>query len=169
MYPINDLQADQTLYIRELQSFLRYIARHFPSIPLLNVDGVYGTRTKAAVAAFQERFGLPITEIVDDITWTTIFSEYRRLKQLYPTVAPPTLPLQIGDRNAEVAQLNQWLYTLSSVYDNIPTVKSEGFYDSQTEAAVTETQRLLLLPANGITNTPTWQGISAAANNARLL
>ena len=48
-------------------------------------------------------------------------------------------------------------------------VKSEGFYDSQTEAAVTEMQRLLLLPANGITNIPTWQGISAAANNARLL
>ncbi len=167
MYPTNDITVDQPLFIRELQSFLRFIARYFTSIPMVNVDGVYGTRTGAAVGAFQKRFGLPVTEIVDFITWTTIFSEYRRLKSLFSVPVPSTLPLKQGDRNAQVAQLNEWLSMLSKSYDNLPTVILNNLYDEQTQAAVVQMQRLLLLPPNGITNAATWNGISASAQTLR--
>lgn len=167
MYPTNDLSVDQPLYIRELQSFLRFIAHYFPSIPALNIDGIYGARTGAAVAAFQRRFGLPVTEVVDFITWTTIFSEYRRLKSLFSTPRPSTLPLKQGDRNADVAQLNQWLELLSKTYDNLPTVALSSLYNEQTHDAVIKMQQLLFLPPNGITNAATWSGIAASAQTIR--
>lgn len=167
MYPTNDLSVDQPLYIRELQSFLRFIAHYFPSIPTLNIDGIYGARTGAAVAAFQRRFGLPATEVVDFITWTTIFSEYRRLKSLFSTPRPSTLPLKQGDRNADVAQLNQWLELLSKTYDNLPTVALSSLYNEQTHDAVIKMQQLLFLPPNGITNAATWNGIAASAQTIR--
>lgn len=166
MYPTNDLSVDQPLYIRELQSFLRFIAHYFP-IPTLNIDGIYGARTGAAVAAFQRRFGLPVTEVVDFITWTTIFSEYRRLKSLFSTPRPSTLPLKQGDRNADVAQLNQWLELLSKTYDNLPTVALSSLYNEQTHDAVIKMQQLLFLPPNGITNAATWSGIAASAQTIR--
>jgi murein L,D-transpeptidase YcbB/YkuD len=40
----------------------------------LTVDGVYGTRTTAAVKAFQKDNGLPVTGIVDRDTWAALFT-----------------------------------------------------------------------------------------------
>ena len=35
--------------VRDLQTFLRVIARSYPSVPFLITDGVYGDKTKSAV------------------------------------------------------------------------------------------------------------------------
>ena len=50
--PDNNIQVDQALYIRELQTFLRAIAFQDNRIPQIVIDGIYCPETTAAVAAF---------------------------------------------------------------------------------------------------------------------
>ena len=58
--------------VRLIQEYLSAISPTFPSIPTLTPDGVFGSRTRDAVVAFQEEFGLPINGRVGAITWAAI-------------------------------------------------------------------------------------------------
>ena len=62
--------------VRLLQEYLAAIAPVFPSIPTLMPDGMFGPRTRDAVIAFQEEFGLPINGRVGAITWAAITDIY---------------------------------------------------------------------------------------------
>ena len=42
----------------------------------MTVDGIFGTRTRAAVLASQRRFGLPETGVVNTMTWNEIYDQY---------------------------------------------------------------------------------------------
>ena len=62
--------------VRLLQEYLAAIAPVFPSIPSVTPDGIFGPRTRDAVIAFQEEFGLPINGRVGAITWAAITDIY---------------------------------------------------------------------------------------------
>lgn len=62
--------------VRQLQTQLNRIARNYPAIPTVTVDGIYGQGTAAAVRAFQRIFNLPITGITDYPTWYDISDIY---------------------------------------------------------------------------------------------
>lgn len=62
--------------VRQLQQQLNRIARNYPAIPTVSVDGIYGPRTQEAVRAFQEIFNLPVTGVVDYVTWYSISNIY---------------------------------------------------------------------------------------------
>jgi 5-hydroxyisourate hydrolase-like protein (transthyretin family) len=62
--------------VRQLQEQLNRIAKAYPSIPTITADGIYGSKTKAAVAKFQSIFGLPANGIVDYPTWYKISEIY---------------------------------------------------------------------------------------------
>ena len=75
--PPNSLQVgDSGEKVRLLQYMLSVLSSYIPGIPNLNVDGIYGNATRAAVLAAQRRFGLPETGIVDPITWDEIYDQY---------------------------------------------------------------------------------------------
>lgn len=72
--------------VRILQEQLNRIARNYPALPTIAVDGIYGSATKAAVEKFQSIFGLPVTGIVDFRTWYRISEIYvavSRIAELY--------------------------------------------------------------------------------------
>lgn len=62
--------------VRTLQRQLNRIARDYPAIPTINVDGIYGPRTAEAVRAYQGIFGLPQTGVTDFPTWYSISRIY---------------------------------------------------------------------------------------------
>jgi peptidoglycan hydrolase-like protein with peptidoglycan-binding domain len=62
--------------VRLLQEYLAAISTVFPRIPALTPDGAFGPRTRDAVIAFQEEFGLPINGRVGAITWAAIADIY---------------------------------------------------------------------------------------------
>ena len=77
--------------VRHLQYMLSVLSTHIPSIPPVNVDGVYGTQTRAAVLAAQRRFGLPETGTVGAQTWDAIYNQFSgienatfRSEELFP-------------------------------------------------------------------------------------
>ena len=65
-----------------LQEQLNRIARNYPALPTIAVDGIYGSATKAAVEKFQSIFGLPVTGIVDFRTWYRISEIYVAVSRL---------------------------------------------------------------------------------------
>ncbi len=62
--------------VRQMQEQLNRIARSYPSIPTITVDGIFGPNTEAAVRQFQSIFNLPANGIVDYPTWYKISQIY---------------------------------------------------------------------------------------------
>lgn len=62
--------------VRQLQEQLNRIAKNYPAIPTIAVDGIYGSKTADAVRTFQKVFNLPQTGTVDFSTWYKISEIY---------------------------------------------------------------------------------------------
>ncbi|MDE5777339.1 MAG: peptidoglycan-binding protein [Lachnospiraceae bacterium] len=76
-WPGYDLSVGSTgAKVRMIQEQLNRIAKNYPSIPTIAVDGSYGEGTKAAVEKFQSIFNLPANGIVDYPTWYKISQIY---------------------------------------------------------------------------------------------
>lgn len=76
-WPGYDLSVGSTgAKVRMIQEQLNRIAKNYPSIPTIAVDGSYGEGTKAAVQKFQSIFNLPANGIVDYPTWYKISQIY---------------------------------------------------------------------------------------------
>lgn len=59
-----------------VQEQLNTIAKNYPAIPKLNVDGIFGQKTAASVKEFQKAFDMPVSGIVDYPTWYKLSSIY---------------------------------------------------------------------------------------------
>ncbi len=68
--------------VRTLQRQLNRIARDYPAIPTINVDGIYGPRTAESVRIYQDIFGLPKTGVTDFATWYSISRIYVGVSRL---------------------------------------------------------------------------------------
>lgn len=65
--------------VRELQRYLIRIADVYPDISATQETGYFGQLTLAAVNAFQQHFGLPVTGIVGPATWDVLVREYNQM------------------------------------------------------------------------------------------
>lgn len=72
-------QGSESESVRVLQSYLDFIAGYFPEIPAVTPTGYFGPRTEASVRAFQEVVGLPVSGIVNAVTWGEITDLYSDL------------------------------------------------------------------------------------------
>lgn len=66
--------------IRDLQTYLAFIAKSYPQIPSPGVTGYFGDQTYNAVVAFQNFMGIKPTGNVDVVTWNAIGDLYSKLK-----------------------------------------------------------------------------------------
>lgn len=81
LYPGTVLRiGSQGEYVQILQEYLAYISEFYPEIPAVQVTGVFGNQTQAAVIAFQNLFGLEAAGIVGPLTWDAIASLYSDLR-----------------------------------------------------------------------------------------
>lgn len=62
--------------VKRLQTLLQSISAVNPSIPNVEINGVYDPATVAAVSASQEFFGIPVTGTVGAATWSLIANLY---------------------------------------------------------------------------------------------
>ena len=72
-------QGSESESVRVLQQYLDFIAQYFPEIPGVTPTGYFGPRTEASVRAFQEVVGLPVSGIVNAVTWGAITDLYSDL------------------------------------------------------------------------------------------
>ena len=68
------VNGDRGESVRQLQQNLRRIAQSDSSIPLIEVDGIFGPATQAAVLAMQRQLGMEQTGAVGPILWQAIMT-----------------------------------------------------------------------------------------------
>lgn len=120
--------------VRAIQGFLR----HHGAIDLA-VDGVFGTTTATAVAAFQTAEGLPANGHVDALTWIRLLV---RVSNGATGEAVKVLQRQIREKR------------------NVALVVT-GVFDDATLAAVRTFQRHAGLTATGVVDSQTWRHLIA--------
>ena len=153
-----------------LQVALNRIGQNYPAIPKIpEVDGIFGSRTEAAVRSTQQIFGLTPDGIVGPATWYEIVRLYTAVtslaelrsegQQFYSVNWQPGNALQIGSSGEKVRQLQYMLSVLSSYIPQIPSLAVDGIFGQQTAAAVSSAQRWLGLPQTGQVDKQTWDEI----------
>ena len=153
-----------------LQTSLNRISQSYPAIPKIPaVDGVFGSKTEAAVISLQKIFGLTPDGIVGPATWYEIvrlyggvnsLSELRSQgQQFYAINWTPPNGLKLGDTGDKVRFLQYMLSILSSYIPEIPPVTVDGIYGPATRAAVLASQRRFRLPETGTVGANTWNAI----------
>ena len=170
-YPGTPLQVGGTgPNVVVIQTSLNRIGQNYPAIPKIPaVDGIFGSRTRAAVIAFQQIFGLTPDGIVGPGTWyalvrlytaVTALAELRsRGQQFYAINWTPPNGLSLGDTGEKVRLLQYMLSVLSTYISTIPPLAIDGIYGQETRAAVLAAQRRFGLPETGTVGAQTWDEI----------
>ena len=123
----------------------------------LRVDGIFGSRTKAAVISFQRSQGLKADGIVDLNTWNALTGiKYPEIKEPF-CINRPTI--SYGAKGEHVAYLQKRLRDWGYFSSN-PT----GYFGPKTEAAVRRFQQAKELYPDGVVNKNTWQVLGNTGN-----
>ena len=154
------------------QRQLNRIAKDYPFLGKLNVDGVFGAQMASTVRAFQKQFNLTADGVVGRQTWYKISYIYVSVKDLAELTsegetAGGTLPdgswggtvLRQGSRGSAVERVQFWLNTIAQYDDNIPTLTVDGIFGTGTTAAVRAFQRRHGLTVDGVVGKTTWDAI----------
>ena len=152
--------------VRSLQTMLRVIAQEDQRQPSLIPDGIYGSQTTAAVAAFQRNHGLPVTGVTDQNTWEQIVLAYEPaiirvgVAQPLKIILNPGQVIRRGDREPNVYILQAVLIVLSQLYNSITPPGMSGTLDEATAASLESFQALTGLPQTGELDKVTWKHLA---------
>ena len=153
-----------------IQVELNRIAQNYPAIPKIpENDGIFGSRTEAAVKKFQEIFGLTPDGIVGPATWYELVKLYTGIlglselrsqgQQFYAISWQYPDPIQQGNRGDKVRHLQYMLSVLSEYIPEIPPVEVDGIFGPATREAVIAAQRRFRLEQTGVVDDETWDEI----------
>ncbi len=165
---------DTGIYIRLLHYLLRTIAYFDDDIPFLGKVGntVFDENTVKMVLAFQKKYGLPITGVVDKYTWAKLKDVYNEVINMIPEQYLNYVDKFYGGRiltkgtvGEDVRRLQKFLLKICKNKKNIPGVRVTGTFDDLTEMSVKKLQELLQLPVNGIVGASTWNDIVTYSEN----
>lgn len=173
LYPTELKYLDQGPYIRILQNFLRTIAYFDEEIPTLGTTGtIYDENVVKMVLAFQKKYELPTTGIVNSVTWAKLREVYNELLNMIPSQYKQYEDkfyagriLTLGIKGDDVRRLQKFLLQICRNKKNIPGVRVTGTFDELTEQSVKVLQEILNLPVNGVVDAPTWNDIRVYSEN----
>ena len=172
-YPGSPLQqGDRGSAVFTLQRQLNRIAKDYPFLGKLTVDGIFGARMADTVKRFQKQFSLTADGVVGRQTWYKISYIYVSVKDLAELTSEGetssgTLSdgswggttLRQGSTGSAVEQLQFWLNTLAQYDAGIPSTAVDGVFGSGTAAAVRAFQRREGLTADGVVGRTTWTAL----------
>lgn len=154
--------------VRNIQYLLAYLAEFYDEIPSVALDGIYGNATENAVKAFQQLFDLPVTGVVDFVTWDSLYRTYLGFIETIPfkyvegRVYPyPGVPLRLGAESDTVRLMQEYLNYIAAYYPQIPTVSPTGYFGSRTQEAVIAFQRMQGITPNGTVAANTWNELTS--------
>ena len=172
----NNIQAIPQSYpgtaVFTLQRQLNRIAKDYPFLGKLTVDGVFGPRMVSTVKTFQRQFNLTADGVVGRQTWYKISYIYVSVKDLAELTSEGetssgTLSdgswggtvLRTGSTGSAVEQVQFWLNTLAQYESAIPSLAVDGRYGAATASAVRAFQRRYGLTVDGVVGRETWNAI----------
>lgn len=160
--------------VQIVQYFLNVLSAYYNSIPSVDISGVLNTQTRTALMEFQKTFNLPITGLVDEQTWNTMFNAVSGILETLPpsAIALPALlwpgvTYQVGSEGPGVYLLQQYLSYIASVLEGITPTDPDGIFGPQTELAVRTFQEFFGIDVTGVVDRYTWDRIVLIYRNLR--
>ena len=159
----------ETQAIYNLQRYLRQLSRFDSDIPSVDEDGIFGEETRASLAAFQQKYGLPVTGAADPDTWARLFNEYLATVEARTRPDPvylfPRFPADYsvgrGDENLLVGVIQYLLREIITLYGrDSSALPLNGVFDEITEQAVKDFQTVNRLPPDGRVDRVTWNRLA---------
>ena len=158
--------------VLSIQYLLSLISEFVASVSAPIISGYYGQETVDSVISFQQTYGLPVTGIVDLVTWDTLHDNYAEfVKTLIENTAGdvaipyPGTVLSQGAQNENVRLLQQYLNVITTAYPSIPSVVPDGIFSENTEEAVRAFQEAFGIDQTGIVAAATWNRITEIYND----
>lgn len=148
--------------VRELQYLIDFIAEFVTTVPTVQVDGIFGPRTRESVERIQEVYGQPVTGVVNRDTWDLLFRIYSGILGILPDsdrpIRPsyPGSPIGIGQSGQSVRLIQRYLDFIALFYTQIPELEVDGIFGRRTQAAVEQFQREMGLDPTGVVDEATW-------------
>ena len=156
--------GDRGTDVLRMQYYLRVIADAIgdDSIPRAKTTGVFDDETRAAVAKFQEYFGLPTTGAINEDTWNAIVDTYYRYESsVWQDIEYPGTPLRIGSEGRYVTYIQNALNTVGARIPGMTELAPDGYFGPVTQAAVKMYQSYSGLEPDGIVGPQTWNKLSS--------
>jgi len=154
--------------VANLQYYIRYLSQFYNTIPSVELDGIFGPSTEAAVRDMQRTFGLPVDGIVGIVTWNTMYNNYLSFIETIPlqyvegVVVPfPGVTLRFGSESEDVRLLQEYLNYISNFYTSIPSITPTGYFGDITQSAVIAFEELFGFPPNGVVDAELWDEITS--------
>ena len=158
---------------QNLQRYLRRLSFDEPSIPPAPIDGQFGNDTIAALRAYQDLRGFPVTGVADAATWEQLFADYRAsLARNSPPETVEVFPrdplgfaLAQGARGFPVLVLQHMMRELGRDDSALASLAVDAIFGTATRDAVAHLQRISGLPDTGRVDQLTWNLITHRYNN----
>ncbi len=154
------------IIVREMQEYLRNIARYDSDIPLVVPDGIYGSETTESVRAFQNKYGIEESGNVDFATWEKLVEEnsnalffFSQPNQIAP-ITNTDLPLKKGKESEFNYNLNLMLSRLASFYRNFEPLSVTSEFTENTERQVLIFQKVIAKELTGEVDKETWNKLA---------
>ena len=159
--------GDTASYIGNLNYYLNTISYFDSDIPYLHLEGyTFTENTEEVVKAFQQKYNIPVTGIIDDRTWFSIIDAYNQTINMIPDNCVkyieeffPKRFLLLGEEGEDVLRLQNFLYKICIRTKEIPGVVVSGKFDELTEQSVRYIQRKYNIEENGVVSPDTWDYI----------
>lgn len=153
--------------VQSLQHMLNHLARYERSLPRLAETAAFDEATLEAVMIFQRDHRLPVTGIVDLLTWNAIFDAYNQ--SLFRFGSPP--PLHVfphgtavtpeGGSSAEVRIAQAIQAELSASFADFEFPLFDGRNTGATARNFKQVQALAGIPPTGELDRTTWTLLAA--------
>lgn len=146
--------------VNKLQAYLNMMQeRGFIQTANLQ-DGVFGTRTEAAVKEWQRYAGLPVDGMIGYETFQSLVNKVRELNiTTNIPLASRSYLLANGQQGLSVFMMQEYLNEIATVNKCLRPLPVDGIYGAQTMRAVQQFQYLYDLNIDGIIGKATWDAI----------
>jgi len=152
-----------------IQASLNQIAQHYPAIPTVVADGIFGPATENSVRVFQRVFNLAVDGIVGKATWYKLVQLYVAIRQLNELTSQGQKFSQIswaypdaltqGNSGVNISHLQYMLSVIAEFEPEIPGVEVSGYFNEATTNAVRAFQQFAGLPVTGTVDKATWDAL----------
>ena len=147
--------------IKEIQTYIHFLSDRNGDLPLIFIDGIYGSETAYAVKSFQEMYGINADGIVDFITFEKLYSEFLKSEiksQMRGyVVSSDGFPIKYGDYGNDASVVNAILDEISSSYSEIEIEGDRSYFGKSTENSVRYIQSVFRIEENGIVDELTYE------------